>query len=129
MSSNNLVWCMSYKGKYHVFYSGCADNTPKEPDYTDKHYKEFEYRRNALVYAHNVVNRIGEEAYCQGFSGVEYGVCEITIEEPLFSIEKIFHIDKIIEEWEQKIKDLQFSVEVFELWKKKLLKGQPKCVI
>ena len=56
MSANNLVWCMSYGGKWHVFYSGCADNTPTKPDYKDKHYGNFEYRRNALLYAHNIVN-------------------------------------------------------------------------
>ncbi|KKL28726.1 hypothetical protein LCGC14_2372280, partial [marine sediment metagenome] len=38
-------------------------------------------------------------------------------------------VDKIIEEWEQKIKDLQFSVGVFERWKKELLKGKEKCLV
>ena len=129
MSANNVVCCMLYNKAYHVFYSGCIDNTPTEPDYKDSAYKKFKYRPNALLYAHNVVNKINEESAKQGFTGVEYGVCEITIEEPLFSIEKIFHIDKIIEEWEQKIKDLQFSVGVFERWKKELLKGKEKCLV
>jgi len=32
MSSNDIVWCMKYCGKYHVFYAGCADNTPEIPE-------------------------------------------------------------------------------------------------
>ncbi len=81
MSANNVVWCMLYKKAYHVFYSGCMDNTPTEPDYKDKNYFKFSNRRNALLYAHNVVNNIDELSLQEGFVGVEYGVCEITIED------------------------------------------------
>jgi len=76
---------MLYRGNYHVFYSGCADNTPQSPDYTDKYYKRFEDRSNALTYAHDMVNKIDKESYVEGFSGVEYGVCEITIVDKPFT--------------------------------------------
>jgi len=81
MSANNVVWVMKYKQSYHVFYSGCMDNTPTEPDYKDKYYKEFKFRPNALLHAHNVVNKINELSLQEGFTYVEYGVCEITITE------------------------------------------------
>lgn len=104
MSSNNIVWCMSYQGKWHVFYSGCADNTPTEPDYKDKHYKKFKYRSNALLSAHDVVNKIEREAE-QGWGlGVEYGVCEITIENKLvFSQEQTDWIEKMINRVESEL--------------------------
>ncbi|KKM03600.1 hypothetical protein LCGC14_1772830 [marine sediment metagenome] len=81
MSANNVVWCAKYKGSWHVFYSGCMDNTPAEPDYKDKRYSEFKYRSNALLYAHDVVDDINKESLKEGFVGVEYGVCEITIKD------------------------------------------------
>lgn len=125
MSANNLVWCMSYKGSWHVFYSGCADIDPKEPDYKDQYYGVFGYRNSALLYAHDILNKINKESYKAGFAGVEYGVCEITIKDKgVFTQEQIEGIDKRIDEWEQKIKDLQFSVEQFKNWKFELLKGQ-----
>lgn len=72
---------MLYKERYHVFYSGCADNTPKEPDREDSRYQNFRYRSNALVYAHDVVGFINNKSSKHGFVGVEYGVVEITIKE------------------------------------------------
>ncbi len=81
MSANNVVWCAKYKGSWHVFYSGCMDNTPTEPDYKDKRYSEFKYRSNALLYAHDVVDDINKESLKEGFVGVEYSVCEITIKD------------------------------------------------
>ncbi len=68
---------MLYHKSYRVFYSGCADNTPKLPDYKDDHYKRFKYRSNALLYAHDVAEYIYKESERR----VEYGVCEITIKE------------------------------------------------
>lgn len=81
MSANNVVWCMLYKEYYHVFYSGCMDNTPTEPDYKNRHHKAFKYRSQALLYAHDVLNQIDEEAGKGWGRCVEYGVCEITVEE------------------------------------------------
>ncbi len=66
MSANNVVWVMKYGRLYHVFYSGCFDNTPTEPDYKDKYYDRFDYRKDALEYGHDIVNKIY----------VEYGVLE-----------------------------------------------------
>ncbi len=80
MSANNVVWCMFYEENYHVFYSGCIDNTPTKPDYKDKHYGIFFTRGGALVYAHDVVSKIDELSLQEGFIGVEYGVCEIMVE-------------------------------------------------
>jgi hypothetical protein len=85
MSSNNVVFVMKQIKKwhvlawveYHVFYSGCADDIPIEPNYADKYYKKFTDRSNALVYAHDVVNEIDVECAEEGFPGVEYGVWEI----------------------------------------------------
>lgn len=77
MSANNVVWCMSYENQFHVFYSGCMDNTPTKPDYKDKHYGYFVNRKNALIYAHDVVECIGMESLKDGYAGVEYGVQEI----------------------------------------------------
>ncbi len=78
MSANNVVWIMkhiTWDGLWHVFYSGCFDNTPDKPDVKDKYYKAFNIRYKALIYAHGVVDKINEESYEQGFAGVEYGVC------------------------------------------------------
>ena len=127
MSANNVVWVMKYKGFFHVFYSGCMDNTPKEPDYEDKYYAEFKTRTQALNYANTVVWAINDEAYKEGHVGVEYGVCIVPREfmKPKKETQRIFHIDKIIEEWKQKIKDLQFSIEQFEDWKKELKASEP----
>jgi len=77
MSSNNVVWVFPYKGYLHVFYSGCIDNEPKEPDYDNKYYKMFGDRAKALTYAHDVVNKIDRESYAEGFPGIEYGVVEL----------------------------------------------------
>ena len=122
MSSNNVVWVMPYRGNFHVFYSGCFDNDPIEPDYENQYYDIFFNRAEALVYAHDVVSKINEESYAEGYAGVEYGVCEVPANYADNKLEeRIFHIDVIIEEWKQKIKDLQFSVEQFETWRKKLL--------
>ncbi len=97
MSSNNVVWCMLYNKSYHVFYSGCADNTPNKPDYKDKRYMKFKYRSNALLYAHDVVEHINKESYDEGFAGVEYGVAEITVVEEKTLEERIKKIeDKFI---------------------------------
>ena len=124
MSSNNVVWVMPYKGYLHVFYSGCFDDDPVEPDYKDKYYKMFGDRSKALTYAHDIVNKIDEESLLDGMPGVEYGVCEVPYNYADNKLkERIFHIDKIIEEWKQKIKDLQFSIEQFEAWKKELTGG------
>lgn len=123
MSANNVVWVMFYEGHHHVFYSGCVDNTPIVPDYKDKYYKVFEVRPDALTYAHDVVNEIDAEYWQEGYVGVEYGVCELPRIEKGEHIEiKLGRIDKIINEWKQKIKDLEFSIEQFEGWKKELLK-------
>ena len=83
MSANNVVLCMKYEGSYHVFYSGCADNDPKEPDYDNEYYKNFMDRIKALIYAHDTVNEIDKECNDVGFSGVEYGVMEISVVKPL----------------------------------------------
>jgi len=173
MSSNNVVWVMSYKGYLHVFYSGCIDNEPTEPDIDDEYYKMFGDRSKALTYAHDVVKKINKESYAEGFADVEYGVCELDYPEEVkdkphmiptafgtpeelkksheelkeiaktFTNPDIFYceicqvihrsgckkpqrqldmIDDAIDEWKQKIKDLQFSIDQFEQWKKELLK-------
>jgi len=124
MSSNNVVWVMPYRGYIHVFYSGCIDNTPTKPDVNDKYYKLFGTRSGALMYAHNVVDKIDKESWNEGFPGVEYGVCEVPLNYADNKLREIIHhIDKITEEWKREIKDLQFSVEQFEAWKKKLLEN------
>ena len=221
---------MKYNGLWHVFYSGCMDNTPTVPYYEDEYYNSFEKKSVASIYARAVVRDIDEECAEDGYIGVEYGVCEVPREfikpkkrdcdkcylysecdhqgayqkdgkqcyedsggekeknkipdeiKPLYykhhfpdskpaepknlcstcghnfideskacntcntlyvnwipiteprendkscSVvdQKIFHIDKIIEEWKQKIKDLQFSIEQFEDWKKELIKPEKK---
>ena len=186
MSANNIVWCMKYDESYHVFYSGCADNTPTEPDYKDKYYKNCKYRPDALLYAHDVVNKIDKDYLKDGYIGVEYGVCELNIEKEFDKLnfekrlsniddhinrlnkesietniivektlaswldkhgegivkeyvrefnpswfmkmkfqdneDKLGNINSIISEWEQKIKDLQFSIKQFQDWKKELFK-------
>ena len=75
MSSNNVVWVMYHKKFWHVFYSGCFDNLPALPDYSDKWYKAFLFKKGALDYAHEVCEEIDEVARFEGYSGVEYGVC------------------------------------------------------
>ena len=117
MSSNNVVWVMPYKGYIHVFYSGCIDNTPTKPNFNNSYYKVFKDRSKALTYAHDVVSKINKESYAEGFAGVEYGVCEIAP----YHMETMERIDKMINDWEQKIKDLRFSIEQFEAWKKELV--------
>ena len=77
MSANNVVWIMEYGGTWHVFYSGCFDNTPTEPDYEDKHYNVFAKKNIALIYAREVVELIDEFSLRKGCIGVEYGVCEV----------------------------------------------------
>jgi len=77
MSANNIVWSMEYNSLFHVFYSGCADNTPTKPDFFDKYYKSFMERKDALEYAHDIVNKIDIESELTGTIGVEYGVCEL----------------------------------------------------
>lgn len=67
MSANDVVWIMRYTESWHVFYSGCFDNTPTRPDYEDKWHKAFSFKEQALIYAHNVASEIG----------VEYGVCQV----------------------------------------------------
>jgi len=114
---------MPYKGYLHVFYSGCVDNIPTEPDTEDKYYKMFGDRSKALTYAHDVVKEINQESYAEGYAGVEYGVCELGYLDEEGKIEiKLGRLDKFINEWKQKIKDLQFSIEQFEQWKKELVK-------
>ena len=121
MSANNVIWSMDFHGNFHVFYSGCFDNDPTVPDYEDQYYKSFTNRKDALVYAHDIVRKIDAESYEDGYIGVEYGVCEVPANYADNKLkDKIYHVDKIIEEWKQKIKDLQFSVEQFEDWKKEL---------
>ena len=123
MSSNNVVWVMLYRGNFHVFYSGCFDDDPIEPDFKNEWYGRFPNREDALVYAHDVVNKINEECLEEGYAGVEYGVCEVPCNYADNTLkEKIFHMDIIIEEWEQKIKDLRFRIEQFEDWKKEFTK-------
>ena len=75
MSANNVVWIMRHEGLWHVFYSGCFDNTPKEPDYDDEYYNSFENKWIASIYANAVVEAIDKECAEDGFIGVEYGVC------------------------------------------------------
>ena len=94
MSANNVVWIMkhiSINGIYHVFYSGCIDNTPTVPDYKNKWYKAFDFKDVALAYAYDVVERIDEFSLQEGHVGVEYGVCEVPIEEGIE--ERLSNID------------------------------------
>lgn len=86
MSSNNVVWVMKYGRLYHVFYSGCYDNDPIEPDYDNRYYQKFDYRSEALEYAHDVVNQINKESHLTGMFGVEYGVQEL-IELEFYKVE------------------------------------------
>ena len=125
MSSNNVVWVMSYKGYLHVFYSGCIDNEPTEPDIDDEYYKMFGDRSKALTYAHDVVKKINKESYAEGFAGVEYGVCELDYPDESNRINsQLDTIDCMIDEWKRKIKDLEFSIDQFEQWRKELLRAE-----
>ncbi len=105
MSANNVVWVMLYKKIYHVFYSGCMDNTPIEPDYKDQYYTKYYKRRDGLEYAHNIVNKINRESYEEGFVGVEYGVCEITIEEEDTIEERVKRLETQLITKENEIKE------------------------
>ena len=49
MSANNVVWVMKYGRLYHVFYSGCFDNTPTESERLEKEYRERIYNEYEKV--------------------------------------------------------------------------------
>jgi len=80
MSANNVIWVMKYQDKFHVFYSGCYDNIPKEPDKNAFGYRFYNKRAMALLYAHDLVKYIENEWSDSNFPAyVEYGVVEIEV--------------------------------------------------
>lgn len=72
MSANNVIWLMRYENEFHVFYSGCVDNEPEQPDYKDEFYKKFEDKNKAILYGHSIIEKIEKEWGPCGY--VEYGL-------------------------------------------------------
>lgn len=113
MSANNVMWCMKYEDSYHVFYSGCVDDDPKKPDYKNGYYKNFVDRNKALIYAHDTVNKIDKECNEIGFSGVEYGVMEISIVKPLSNAKGVLsELIKLVGELQFKVGEVEKTVGI-----------------
>ena len=71
MSTNNEIAVLFYKNKYHVFENLCADDRPLRPEYSNKFYRKFNNRCDALFYAHDLVYILSIMKY-----SIEYGVVE-----------------------------------------------------
>lgn len=76
MSSDNGIWLMFYEGFYHVWYCSYIKRIPTRPGETNKWYKKFSDKREAMKYGYSLIEQISTELDAI----IEYGIMEVNNE-------------------------------------------------
>lgn len=73
MEYGNGIWLIFYEGFYHVWYCSYVKKIPTRPEETNKWYKKFSDKREAMKYGYGLIEKISMEFNVI----IEYGIMEV----------------------------------------------------